>query len=92
MMRPQPAHPLPPSMPARTDVVVEHHGTLLCLQLRTHAAREWVSQHVPPPDYRESPASFYCSLELGGAILQGMASSGLALEVAAGSWTRKVAA
>jgi hypothetical protein len=92
MMRPQLSDSLPDSLPARTDVVVEHHGTLLCLRLRTRAAREWMRQHVPPPDYMESPWSLYCSLELGSAILQGMASSGLALDVAHGAWSQRAAA
>ena len=92
MMRPQPSDSLPAALPAKADVVIEHHGTLLCLQLRTRAAREWVRQHVPPPDYMESPWSLYCSLELGNAILQGMASSGLELEAAPAAWQRNVAA
>jgi len=62
------------------DVVLEHHITMVCLRLRTRAAREWMRQHVPRPDYAESPWELYCSVELGHAILQGMASSGLEVE------------
>ena len=74
------------------DVAVEHHVTLICLQLRSRAAREWVRQHVPRPEFMESPGSLYCSLELGNAILQGMASSGLELEAAPAAWQRQAAA